>query len=234
MGSTRLPGKILEDLAGKTALEHCVERCGRARLIDDIVVATTDLPRDDVIVELCKKKGWRHSRGSQDDVLDRYYQAARAIGADPVVRVTSDCPVNDPIVLDELIERYRSLPDADYCSTSQPAPSFPLGITGEVIRFCALERSWNEDKNPAWREHVTPYIYRHPEMFSIVDFPSAGDYAHHRWTLDTPEDLQLIRTIFEHFQDNTFGWRDVLALIEAHPEWSRINAHVMQKTVEPG
>lgn len=228
MGSSRLPGKVLEVFAGKTALEHCVERTRACAAIDDVVIATTVEPRDDVLVDLCRAKGWRWSRGSEHDVLDRYYQAACALAPRHVVRITSDCPLTDPVVLDGLIARYRD-DDLDYASTSLPAPTFPIGISAEVMRFEALERAWREDTNPAWREHVTPYLYRHPERFRIGGFGCDADYTHLRWTLDTPEDATLIRLLFDHFAGQPFGWRDALAVMEAHPAWQTINAAVVQR-----
>jgi len=229
MGSSRLPGKVLEVFAGKTALEHCVERTRACPAIDDVVIATTTEPRDDVLVELCRTKRWRWARGSEHDVLDRYYQAARVLGAAHIVRVTSDCPLTDPDVLAELIAVYRRGDRIDYASTSLPHPTFPIGISAEVMRFEALERAWRDDNNPAWREHVTPYIYRHPEVFRVLGFGCEADYTRHRWTLDTPEDATLIRTLFDHFAGRPFGWRDALAVMEDNPEWQAINAAIAQR-----
>lgn len=228
MGSSRLPGKVLEMFAGKTALEHCVDRTRACPAIDEVIVATTTESRDDVLVEACRRKGWRWARGSEHDVLDRYYQAASELGPTDVVRITSDCPLTDPEVLGELIARYRG-GEVDYASTSLPTPTFPIGISAEVMRFAALERAWREDANPAWREHVTPYLYRHPETFRLLGVGCEADYTHHRWTLDTPEDATLIRTLFEHFAGRPFGWRDALAVMEAHPEWQAINAAIEQR-----
>lgn len=230
MGSSRLPGKVLELFGGKTALDHCVERTRACPAIDEVVVATTISDLDDVLIDTCQQRGWKWFRGSEHDVLDRYYQAASEIGATQVVRITSDCPLNDPEVVTELIERHRA-EAADYSSTSYPRPTFPLGISAEIVRFDVLERAWREDANPAWREHVTPYIYRHPEQFRIIGLGCEPDYSHHRWTLDTPEDAVLIRTLFDHFGDRPFGWRDALAAVEAHPAWQAINAAVVQKQV---
>ncbi len=233
MGSTRLPGKVLERFAGKTALDHCVERTRRCPRLDEVVIATTPAPADDAIVAVCRERGWRHVRGSELDVLDRYYQAARATAADHVVRITSDCPLIDPSVLTGLFDAYRADPEVDYASTVWPHPTFPNGITAEVVRFGALEQAWREDHDPAWREHVTPYLYRHPDRFRLRGYPADADCSHHRWTLDTPEDAALLRKIFDHFADNLFGWREVLALVEQHPEWQALNASIVQKRVPP-
>lgn len=230
MGSSRLPGKVLEVFGGKTALDHCVERTRACPTIDDVIVATTTATADDVIVSTCEARGWRSFRGSENDVLDRYYQAARLAGATHVVRITSDCPLNDPAVIGELIAGYVAQ-DADYASTSYPRATFPLGISAEIVRFDVLAQAWRDDANPAWREHVTPYVYRHPERFRLVGLSCEGDYSHHRWTLDTPEDAQLIRMLFDHMGDRAFGWRDLLAAALAHPAWQAINAAIVQKKV---
>jgi spore coat polysaccharide biosynthesis protein SpsF len=228
MGSTRLPGKVLEVFAGKTALEHCVERTRACPAVDDVIVATTLAHRDDVLIDVCRARGWRWYRGSEDDVLDRYYHAARDAGASDVFRITSDCPLTDPDVLTELAARYREAA-ADYASTSWPRATFPLGISAELMRFDALERIWHADTNPAWREHVTPYLYRHPDRFTLVGLGCEADYTHHRWTLDTPEDAQLLRKLFDHFGDRRFGWREALAVAVAHPDWQALNAAVVQR-----
>lgn len=234
MGSSRLPGKVLELFAGKTALAHCLDRTRACAAIDELVVATTTEARDDVLVEVCRAAGWRWFRGSEHDVLDRYYRAAREASATHVVRLTSDCPLTDPDVLTDLIAHYRAT-GSDYASTSFPRPTFPLGISAEILGFEVLERAWREDKDPAWREHVTPYVYRHPELFRLTGLACEADYTHHRWTLDTPEDARLIRTIFDHFvatgRGVEFSWREALAAAAAHPEWQAINAAIVQRTV---
>jgi spore coat polysaccharide biosynthesis protein SpsF len=228
MGSTRLPGKVLEVFAGKTALEHCVERTRACPAIEDVVIATTTAPGDDVLVVACRARGWAWFRGSEHDVLDRYYGAARQAGASDVVRITSDCPLTDPDVISALVGRYREAA-ADYASTSWPRPTFPIGISVELVRFEVLARIWRDDDNPAWREHVTPYIYRHPDRFRIVGLSCEADHADHRWTLDTPEDAILIRKLFDHFGARRFGWREALAVVEAHPGWQAINAAIEQR-----
>lgn len=230
MGSTRLPGKVLERFAGKTALEHCVERAAACAAIDEVVVATTTDARDDVLVELCAARGWRSARGSEDDVLDRYYQAARDAGAEVVVRLTSDCPLTDPAVISALLARFAA-EGADYASTSLPTPTFPIGISVEAARFDALARAWREDADPRWREHVTPYLYRHPERFKLVGLGCGEDLSHHRWTLDTPEDAALLRLIFDALPAGALGWREALAVVDAHPAWQGINAMIVQKRV---
>lgn len=230
MGSSRLPGKVLRPFVGKSALAHCVERTRRCTAIDEVTVATTTAPGDDVLVDTCRAHGWQVARGPEDDVLGRYFPIAVAAGATEVVRITSDCPLIDPAVVGELIARFRDA-GADYGSTSLPRPTFPIGISAEVMTMAALECAFREDTNPAWREHVTPYLYRHPERFRLVGHGCDADHSHHRWTLDTPEDAALIERLFAELGDTPFTWRDALAVAEAHPAWAHLNAHVVQKTV---
>ena len=232
MGSTRLPGKVLLDLAGEPMLARVVHRVQRAASLQEVIVATTVQPADDTISQLCAARGWPCARGSQDDVLARYYQAALASQADVVVRITSDCPLIEPDVIDQVVGALLAgQPEVDYASNVQPPRTFPRGLDVEVIRFDALERAWREDVDPAWREHVTPYLYRHPERFRIHGVFNAVDLSHLRWTVDTPEDLELVRRIYGYFDDDAFSWHDVLALLEQHPGWLEINRTVEQKAV---
>lgn len=226
MGSSRLPGKVLERFAGRTALDHCVTRTRACPAIDEVVIATTTAPGDDVLIDVCRAAGWRWFRGSEHDVLDRYYHAAREVGADTVVRITSDCPLTDPAVIAALIERAGG---ADYASTSYPRATFPLGISAEVVRFDALAQAWRDDDDPARREHVTPYVYRHPDRFRVVGLACEADHSHHRWTLDTPEDAELLRRIFGELDPASTSWRDPLAIVVAHPDWPAINAAIVQR-----
>jgi spore coat polysaccharide biosynthesis protein SpsF len=230
MGSTRLPGKVLMNLAGEPVLVRVIERARRATLLDDVVVATTTQPADDAIVQLCAERNYPCFRGSEDDVLDRYYQAARQYEADVVVRITSDCPLIEPQVIDQGLQEFFEH-QADYASNGMSTRTFPRGLDVEVMTFAALERAWQEDTNPAWREHVTPYIYRHPELFRLHALANPVDLSHMRWTVDTPEDLAFVRHIYDHFGNDAFSWQDVLALLEQHPEWLEINRHVEQKQV---
>jgi spore coat polysaccharide biosynthesis protein SpsF len=228
MSSTRLPGKVLLDLAGEPMLARAVERTQRAQRIDRVIVATTVEPEDEPIVELCGARGWSVFRGGRDDVLDRYYQAAVTDGADPIVRITSDCPVIDPGIIDRVVGRLSGV--NDYASNINPRRTFPRGLDVEAFTFAALSTAWREDRDPSGREHVTPFLYRHPERFRIAlvesDRPEA---ASHRWSVDTPEDYELLQRIYAHFGSKDFGWLDVLELLKQHPDWTEINRHVEQK-----
>ena len=231
MGSTRLPSKVLEDLAGEPMLARVVNRTRRAKTLDATVVATTTQPVDDAIVRLCEERGWLFSRGSEEDVLDRYYHAALASKADAVVRITSDCPLIEPEIIDRVVNEFLSYyPEVEYVSNNLER-TFPRGFDVEAISFGALEKAWQEDCNPVWREHVTPYLRRHPKKFRTRNVANDIDYSYMRWTVDTIEDLTFVRKIYNHFQSDTFTWREVLRLLEMHPEWLEINRHVQQKIV---
>jgi spore coat polysaccharide biosynthesis protein SpsF len=232
MGSTRLPGKVLQDLAGEPMLARVVNRTYRAKTLQEVVIATTTNTVDDVIVKLCEARGWSWFRGSEEDVLDRYYRAAKKYQADFIVRITSDCPLIDPEVIDQVVQEFlERQPEVDYASNTWPRRTFPRGLDTEVMRMDVLERAWREDRNPAWREHVTPYIYRNPDRFRIHNVVSPVDYSAMRWTVDTQEDLAFVRQIYDYFGHDRFSWREVLKVLEEHPEWLEINRGVRQKRI---
>jgi spore coat polysaccharide biosynthesis protein SpsF len=230
MGSTRLPGKVLLDLVGEPMLARVVYRTRRAQTLDEVVVATTLQPADEAIMRLCAERGWPCFRGSEEDVLDRYYRAAVAHQADTIVRITSDCPLIEPEAVDRVVREFlERQPGLDYACNVLPRRTFPRGLDTEVMRFDVLERAWREDTNPAWREHVTLYIQRNPDLFCIHGVINEVDYSHMRWTVDTPEDLAFVRRIYDHFGHDFFSWREVLAVLEQRPEWLEINRYVQQK-----
>lgn len=228
LGSTRLPGKVLLDVAGRPMLARVLERLARARGLDRVVVATTDLARDGPLVDWCRAEGWAVHRGSEQDVLARYQAAAAAEGAGTVVRVTSDCPLVDPAVVDAVVAALQR-EGADYASNVQEPRTFPRGLDAEAFTAAALARADREDRDPARREHVTPYLRLHPGLFRVAAVRAPEDHADLRWTVDTPEDLELVRTVYRHFGHDRFTWRDVLDAFARHPEWRAINAHVRQK-----
>jgi spore coat polysaccharide biosynthesis protein SpsF len=231
LGSTRLRGKVLLELAGAPVLARVVNRCRRAATLDDVLVATTILAADDPIAALCRARNWQSFRGQENDVLDRYYHAALQHRAEVVVRITSDCPLIDGEVIDLAVRTFLSDGVLDYASNSLSPRTFPRGLDVEVFSFEALSRAWREDHNPAWREHVTPYIYRHPEKFRLLSVVNETDLSSMRWTVDTPEDLVFVRKIYDHFGHDAFSWREVLDLLERHPDWLAINRGVIQKEV---
>jgi spore coat polysaccharide biosynthesis protein SpsF len=229
MGSTRLPGKVLLDVCGAPMLARDMARLARTPGVDALVVATTTLARDDAIAALCARSGWACFRGDEADVLDRYYRAATEHRADAVVRVTSDCPLIDPQVSGAVVRCLRDDPSLEYASNVHPRRTYPRGLDTEAIRMDVLARLWKEDRDPASREHVTAYVRRNPAKFRMANVEEADDQSAHRWTVDTPEDLELVRRIYAHFGRDDFGWREVLALLARHPDWVALNAHVVQK-----
>lgn len=211
-------------------LARVVRRAQRAPAPDMVAVATTSNPADDAVHRLCEARGWPCFRGSEEDVLDRYYQAARFFGADAVVRVTSDCPLLDPEVLELTVQAFlQRQPRVEYVSNTWPRRTYPRGLDTEVVAFRALERAWRDDRDPATREHVTPFIYGHPDRFVLHGVTRDRDLSSFRWTVDTPEDLAFVRRVYEHFAGDEFTTADVVALLEKHPDWLDINRHVHQK-----
>lgn len=232
MTSTRLPGKVLKQVMGKPLLEYQIERLRRIKFANEIVIATTVNDTDLPIIQVCEKLNVVCYRGSENDVLARYYEAARENGADVVVRITSDCPVIDPLIIDEVIRFYReSYPKYDYVSNSLKR-TFPRGMDTEVFSFKALEEAFKAATALPDREHVTPYIYRHPEQYSLGNIENIEDESRHRWTVDTEEDFLLISQIIKAIYpvNPSFNMRDCLELINQNPEWFNINSHVEQKT----
>jgi spore coat polysaccharide biosynthesis protein SpsF len=227
MGSSRLPGKVLKMLSGEPMLARVVKRVSRSHRVDKVLVATTTEQRDDALADWCAGSGWSCFRGSEHDVLDRYYHAAKGAGAEVIVRITSDCPLIDPEIISAVVEGLE-LQGSDYCSNVFPR-TYPRGLDVEAFTFSALETAWREDRNPEWREHVTQFIVRHPERFAITNLNYDDDCSAFRWTVDTPEDFALMEKICAHFPSDDFSWRGVLAVVERHPDWTAINQHIEQK-----
>lgn len=231
MGSSRLPGKVMKDLGGMPMLARVVRRASRATTLDRIVVATSSSPSDNKIVALCDIEGWPSFRGSEEDVLDRYYRAAVDSKAEAVVRITADCPLIDPDLIDEVVTCFlERQPDNDYAANILTR-TYPVGLDVETMSFEALEKAWHDDQNPSWREHVTQYIVRNPETFKLGNVAFETDYSYMRWTVDTAEDLEFVRRVYQHFDDDAFSWRDVLDLLKDHADWLDINRHVQPKTI---
>jgi len=221
MGSTRLPGKVLLPLGDTTVLGMVVARVKLATHVGQVVVATSTEPQDDAIVRECERLSVAYTRGSLHDVLDRYYQAAKASGATDIVRITSDCPLVDPALIDHLIATYQAQ-QCDYASTGRLTTTYPDGMDVEVFSFAALERAWQEATLPSEREHVTPYIWNHPEQFTVIEVQSARDLSGVRVTLDDPADYEVIQTIVKEAPDLSLD--GVVAYVAAHPGVVALNA----------
>jgi len=231
MGSSRLPGKVLMDLAGETVLARVVRRASRAALVDQVVVATSWCPMDDAVVSECIRLGVDHFRGSESDVLDRYYRCAQKFSAGLVVRITADCPLIDAALVDLTIASFRK-EACDYASNAL-VPGYPRGLDVEVFTMSALSRAWHDARKAYEREHVSPYLYEHPELFRLVSVNADCDHSDLRWTLDTVEDFELLRAIYARLRDgDNFRWEDVLQIVEREPQLSLINSHVVQKAVQ--
>lgn len=231
MSSTRLPGKVLKQIGPRSMLAWVVRRTQQARLIDQVVVATTSEPGDEPIVQECAALGVPVYRGSKLDVLDRYYQATLQAKAEAVVRITSDCPLIDPGVADEVCQAFLSA-RPDYAS-NRINRRYPRGLDCEVVTMAALERTWREAAKDYERVHVTPYIYDNPDQFQIVSVENPIDYSQYRWTVDTPEDLAFVRAVTERLGfDLSAGWQRILDLVEKEPALAEINSHIFQKKID--
>jgi spore coat polysaccharide biosynthesis protein SpsF len=224
LGSTRLPRKVLAEILGRPMLAVLLDRVRGAKNVDEFVVATTDRPHDAAVLELAVAEGFACYRGSEPDVLDRFYQAAKLHHADLIVRLTGDNPLMDAELVDWMVDQFRNkAPAIDYAAISHDH-GFPPGIGGEIFTMSALEQSWEEATDPGRREHVTSFIYEQPGRFRCAKLACETDFSGVRATVDTPQDLEVVRRIFETFGRTRFPWREFPALLERHPEWCALNA----------
>lgn len=233
IGSTRLPGKALLDIAGRPMLLHVIERMQRSEEIDKIVVATTHNERDDEIEDFCKKHEVSFYRGSENDVLDRYYQCAKEYAADIVVRVTSDCPLIDPRVVDMVINEYKK-GESDY-SSNIVERTYPRGMDVEVFSFKALAKAHREAHEDYQREHVTPFIHENPEKFILTNVLGDEDFSRYRITVDTPEDMEMVSRLYiKVFDDigSSYGYMDLVNALAADSELLSINSGIEQKEIK--
>ncbi|MBW6466921.1 MAG: glycosyltransferase family protein [Brevefilum sp.] len=232
MGSSRLPGKVLQDVHGKPLLIREVIRARRAQSLGQVIVATTVDPEDDPIVAVCRLQGLPCFRGDPLDVLDRYYQAAQLFRAEVIVRLTGDCPLIDPQEIDRTVRAFLAA-DVDFAANRLPPPwkrTTPIGMDTEVVTFDALARAWREAEARYAREHVMPYLYEQAGRFDTLLVDHSPDLGGYRLTVDTPEDLALIRAIFDHFDGtDEFSLMDIIALLQERPELLTLNAQVVHK-----
>jgi glutamate-1-semialdehyde aminotransferase/spore coat polysaccharide biosynthesis protein SpsF (cytidylyltransferase family)/predicted dehydrogenase len=226
MGSSRLPGKSLAAIENRPMLWHVIQRVKRASLVDRVLVATSTSSLDDAIEQMCRENGVHCYRGSENDVLDRFYSAARAEKASQVVRITADCPLIDPEVIDRVVRRFQR-GDLDYASNAM-VRSYPDGLDTEVFSFSALERAWHEAAKTSEREHVTPYLRSEKFRTANVECDSTTLYQHYRWTVDETADLEFIREVYRAFRGKEhFGMKDVLTLIEKNPGLEKMNSEIV-------
>jgi glutamate-1-semialdehyde 2,1-aminomutase len=221
-GSKRLPAKVLHLITGQPMISLLLNRLSEAKEVDEIILATTDKPGDGTLAYTAETLGFECFRGSEDDVLGRYFEAAREAKADVVVRITGDCPFVDPELVDDIIRSFKQK-KVDYCSNVDP-PTYPNGLDVEVFSFDALQRAEVETQLPYDREHVTPH-FRKPGLFKTTNHESGTDWSALRWTVDELADLNVTRKIYEHFlPDRHFTWQQVLALQQERPEIFKSNA----------
>ena len=225
MGSSRLPGKTLMKLnQNRTVLDFVVNQLSFSTLIDKIIIATTNLEQDDIIEQTAKNLGIQCFRGNSDDVLDRYYNCAKEFEIDNIVRITSDCPLIDPEIIDEVIRKYKS-ENYDYF-TNTLIRTYPIGTDVEIFSFNALKKSWENAKLPSEREHVTLFIRNKKMDFQLGNLECAKNLSFHRWTLDRKEDLELIKQIISKINKTPILIDDVLNLLSNEPELIKINQNI--------
>jgi spore coat polysaccharide biosynthesis protein SpsF len=250
MSSSRLPGKILADIAGQPMLQRVFSRTSRAANVSETIFATTTDASDDPVAEYCDFSGIPFTRGSLYDVLDRYYQAARQAKADVVIRITADCPVIDPMLIDDVVNTLLE-DEYDFVCNRLPPPyhrTYPIGLDVEACTFKVLEKAWKESKEPHHREHAMPYFYEGVELttvnrqlktgisprgYAIALLHHITDFGDYRWTVDTPEDLEFIRQVYSRFDGrDDFTWKEVLDVVHNEPDLMQINATVKHKTLK--
>ena len=243
-------GKIFADIAGQPMLQRVFIRTSRADSVNETIFATTTDSTDDPVAEYCDFSGIPFTRGSLYDVLDRYYRAAKGAKADIVVRITADCPVIDPVLIDDVV---NTLLDGEYdfvCNRLPPPwhRTYPIGLDVEACTFKILAKAWKEAKEPQHREHAMPYFYEgvklsrqsrtletgiSPRGFKVVLLHHTTDFGDYRWTVDTPEDLEFMRQVYSRFDGrDDFSWKDVLDLVHNEPQLMEINAGVKHKTLK--
>ncbi len=229
MGSSRLPGKSLAMVVGRPLILHVLDRTQGCALVERIVVATTGEREDDPLAAAVEDAGYCCFRGSRDDVLDRYYQAARLTGAGIIVRITADDPFKDPRIIDRMIGELLADPSLDYVSNTLE-PTFPEGIDAEVFTFQALETAWRNASLGSEREHVTPWIWKNRQRFKVKNIRHSDDLSHLRWTVDYPEDLRFCRAVYAELYrpGELFFMEEILSLLARRPELQSINQGIVR------
>ena len=225
MGSSRLPGKVMEKLdQDNTVLSYVIRQLKHSKFLDDIVVATTSLKRDEVIVDFLEREGIKYFCGDEENVLDRYYQCAKKFSMSEIVRIPSDKPLIDPDIVDKCIQIFLSK-KYDYVTTFLEH-SFPYGTEVEIFSFDALEKTWKNAKLPSEHENVTPYIYNNKDKFQIYNVKNSIDLSHLRWVVDRAEDLELVRQLVSKIDKDPILMQDILEVFESDPKLAEINSNV--------
>lgn len=234
MGSSRLPGKVLKPLGGFPMLEHVIRRTRKSLLVDEILVATTISDLDYPIVEYCQKNQISVYQGDEYDVLDRFYQAAKFAKADVIVRLTADCPLMDPKLIDDVLQAYNQT-GVDFAANRLPPPwkrTYPIGLDVEVVSYEKLEQAWKVAEQQFEREHVMPFFYDQPGRYKTLLLHHEIDLGQKRWTVDTQQDLEMLEKVFDHFRVfDDFTWLDVYEWLSQNPDIEKINAEISHKTV---
>lgn len=212
MGSTRLPGKIMMKINGVRVIECQLQQLAHSSNVDNVIFATTTNPEDDIIVDFANSNLIKIFRGSALDVLDRYYQCAKQFSLEHIVRITSDCPLIDPLIVDRTIELYKTK-KFDYVSNFYRSPAYPSGTDVEVFSFQTLEKTWENTSKPYDREHVTPYIYNNPDLFSIGYITANVDMSNLHYSVDTINDLELVRTLYKKISHRPILLDDILKAV---------------------
>lgn len=233
MGSTRLPGKVARKIADQPVLGHVIERCKKAQTVDQVAVATTVRPEDDPVVGIAEDFGIAFYRGDENDVLSRYYFAAKELQAGIIVRITADCPLLDPLILDEVV-LLREKEKADYATNTLPR-TYPRGVDVSVFTFAALEKTYHLARETWQREHVTPFMRENPALFSLSNLAAPEELSRPdlRLTVDTEEDLALVEAILFHLGAHSLSLSNIITLLDNQPWLKYINKNVQQKTLHP-
>jgi spore coat polysaccharide biosynthesis protein SpsF len=227
IGSSRLPNKVLELIENQAMISHVINRVKKIKNIDQIILITTTQSEDKQLLNIAKEHDIQYFQGSVDDVLDRHFQCAVIFNADPIIRITSDCPLIDPEVSSKILEYYLQN-NYDYVSNTI-TPTYPDGLDTEIFSFKALSKAHIESNLPSEREHVTTYFTKNPKKFRIKNFPNTVDLSKFRWTVDRTQDLDFVRRIYNYMAPKTiFSMNDVLDIIKKYHELSKINDQIMR------
>ena len=227
MSSKRLPGKVLKPILGRPMLLHQLDRARRAGAFDRLVVATSTECSDDMVVRICRDAGYDCERGSLHDVLDRFWQIASRDGAEHIVRLTGDCPLTDPEIMDLVVDAHLTT-GADYTSNTRPRSTWPDGLDVEVVRAGVLEQTWREAVTLSDREHVLPFVWNRPERFRLNTVTSEVNFSHLRWTVDGPSDFEFVEAVFAALypRDPMFGFRDVQTFLRQNMDIPQLNSGI--------